>query len=250
MVLLLHPLFRRRGRPTGKGSAQSRTCPRTSVSPEFRTYIEEAQKYWTESGECLEPARAVPLLDKAIDAALPSFALNSSGSKTELSGVALDVDASDLWGKPEAATKAIRLSPVAKAYAIRGLICLKQNHPKGAQRDFEYAEKLNPKEPLIYIHRAAGAFLEGRKGDACDDLEHACPIGSCLPWENAILSCFLPPAQDDVHDAVVQADARLRFNAHAKVEFAAERPAVAFSHGVPKYFIERSITQNPNSSAV
>ena len=41
---------------------------RTSVSPEVRTYIEEAQKYWTESGECLEPARAVPLLDKAIEA--------------------------------------------------------------------------------------------------------------------------------------------------------------------------------------
>ena len=70
--------------------------------------------------------------------------------------------------------------PVAKAYAIRGLICLKQNHPKGAQRDFEYAEKLNPKEPLIYIHRAAGAFLEGRKGDACDDLELACTLDSVV----------------------------------------------------------------------
>ena len=178
MVLLLHPLFRRRGRPTGKVSAQSRTCPRTSVSPEVRTYIEEAQKYWTESGECLEPERAVPLLDKAIEAdpldpapyLLRSQALCDLGYLT---------DAFD------DATKAIRLSPVARAYAIRGLICLKQNHPKGAQRDFEYAEKLNPKEPLIYIHRAAGAFLEGRKGDACDDLEHACTLGSCLPWEKA-----------------------------------------------------------------
>jgi len=43
----------------------------------------------------------------ALDVALPSFALNSSGSKTELSGVALDVDASDLWGKPEAALSAV-----------------------------------------------------------------------------------------------------------------------------------------------
>ena len=172
------PFFGEEDAPPAKEAPKAEPAPKTSVSPEVRTYIEEAQKYWTESGECLEPARAVPLLDKAIEAdpldpapyLLRSQALCDLGYLT---------DAFD------DATKAIRLSPVAKAYAIRGLICLKQNHPKGAQRDFEYAEKLNPKEPLIYIHRAAGAFLEGRKGDACDDLEHACTLGSCLPWEKA-----------------------------------------------------------------
>ena len=82
-------------------------------------------------------------------------------------------------------TKAILLSPTAEAYATRGLICLKQNQPRGAARDFEYAEKLDPREPKIYEYRAAGAFLEGRVSDACDDLERACRLGSCRPWENA-----------------------------------------------------------------
>ena len=151
---------------------------KAGVSPEARNLLKEAEKYWTESGECVDPATAVSLLDKAIkadplDAApylLRSRALADLGYLNE----AFDD-----------ATKAIRLSPSAEAYANRGLLCLKQNHPKGAQRDFEYAVKLDPKEPLVYIYRAGAAFLEGRKGDACDDLEQACSLGRCLPWEKA-----------------------------------------------------------------
>ena len=149
-----------------------------SISPEARTKIDEAKKYWTESGECFDPERAIPLLDKAIEADPldPAPYLLRSQALCDLGYLN---DAFD------DATKAIRLSPTAKAYAVRGFICLKQNHPKGAQRDFEYAEKLDAKEPLIYIYRAAGSFLEGRKGDACDDLKHACSLGSCQPWEKA-----------------------------------------------------------------
>jgi len=167
-----------------KADAPQKTVPaepavvKSSISPEARTNLEEARKYWTESGECIEPARAVALLDKAINAdpldpapyLLRSRALCDLGYLNEAFNDA---------------TKAIRISPTAEAYATRGLICLKQNHPKGAQRDFEYAEKLNAGEPLLYIYRAAGAFLNGRPGVACDDLEKACSLGSCLPWEKA-----------------------------------------------------------------
>ena len=154
------------------------SAPTVSISPEARTKLDEARKYWTESGECIDPGRALPLLDEAIkaDPLDPVPYLLRSQALCDLGYLN---DAFD------DATKAIRLSPIAKAYAVRGFICLKQNHPKGAQRDFEYAEKLDPKEPLLYIYRAAGAFLDGRKGDACDDLEHACTLGTCLPWEKA-----------------------------------------------------------------
>ena len=83
------------------------------------------------------------------------------------------------------ATRAIRLSPTAEAYATRGFICLKQRHANGAQRDFSYAESINPDEPLIYVYRAAGAFMENRNKDACADLEKACSLGYCNPWETA-----------------------------------------------------------------
>ena len=161
-----------------KTTQQNQPTPPSSISPEARTKIDEAKKYWTESGECIEPARALPLLDDAIkaDPLDPAPYLLRSQALCDLGYLN---DAFD------DATKAIRLSPTAKAYAVRGFICLKQNHPKGAQRDFEYAVKLDSKEPLIYIYRSAGAFLEGRKGNACDDLELACTLGTCQPWEKA-----------------------------------------------------------------
>lgn len=157
---------------------QASAVSKAGVSPEARKNLEAAKKYWTESGECLNPARALALLDKAVKAdpldpapyLLRSRALSDLGYQDE----AFD----DV-------TKAIRMQPTAEAYATRGLICLKQNHPKGAQRDFEYAVRLDPEEPVIYVYRAAGAFLEGRNSDACDDLEKACELGSCLPWERA-----------------------------------------------------------------
>ena len=154
------------------------TAVKGGVSPEARKLLNEAEKYWTEGGECLEPAKAVSLLDRAIEADPldPAPYLLRSRALADLGYLN---DAFD------DATKAIRLSPCAEAYATRGLICLKQNHPKGAQRDFEYAVRLDAKEPLIYIYRAAGSFLEGRKGDACDDLEQACTLGRCQPWEKA-----------------------------------------------------------------
>ncbi len=148
------------------------------VSPQAEAFLNEAMQYWTESGECTEPEKAAELLDKAIAAdpldpgpyLMRSLALSDLGYMNE----AFDD-----------ATKAIRLSPTAAAYATRGLICLKQHQPEGARRDFEYAMTINPNEPLIYVYRAAGAFLEGRDGDACDDLKRACTLGQCHPWNTA-----------------------------------------------------------------
>ena len=154
------------------------TAVKAGVSPEARKLLAEAEKYWTESGECVDPAKASSLLDRAIKADPLDASLYLLRSRALADLGYLD-DAFD------DATKAIRLSPSAEAYANRGLICLRQNHPKGAQHDFEYAVKQDPKEPLVYIYRAGAAFLEGRKGDACDDLEQACSLGRCLPWEKA-----------------------------------------------------------------
>ena len=172
------PFFEPAPVPAPDAPAQKQEPAYVSVSPEARAYLEEAQKYWTESGECTHPAQALFLLDKAVSAdpldpaplLLRSLALSELGY---LNDAFLD------------ATKAIRLRPTAEAYATRGLICLKQNQPQGAGRDFSYAEKLDPNEPLIYVYRAAGAFLGDRRKDACNDLEKACSLGTCLPWEKA-----------------------------------------------------------------
>lgn len=149
-----------------------------SVSPEARKHLDEARKYWTDSGECVDPENAAALLDKAIEADPldPAPYLLRSRALSDLGYL------NDAF---QDATKAIRLAPTAEAYATRGLICLKQHQPNGARRDFEYAEKLDPNEPLLYVYRSAVSFLEDRKGDACDDLEKACELGLCYPWENA-----------------------------------------------------------------
>ncbi|WP_295637339.1 hypothetical protein [uncultured Mailhella sp.] len=148
------------------------------VSPEAQSYLAQAMEYWTASGECTDPEQAAALLDKAVSAdpldpapyLMRSLALSDLGYFNE----AFDD-----------ATRAIRLSPTAEAYATRGLICLKQHQPEGARRDFAYAEKINPREPLIYVYRSAGAFLEGKNSEACDDLKRACDLGHCRPWNTA-----------------------------------------------------------------
>lgn len=176
-----HFPFMEESEPAQTVKADNKPAARTptyGVSPEAQAYLSQAMEYWTDSGECTDPEKAVPLLDKAIEAdpldpapyLMRSLALSDLGYMNE----AFDD-----------ATKAIRLSPTAEAYATRGLVCLKQRHPDGARRDFAYAEKINPKEPLIYVYRAAGAFLENRNDDACKDLEHACELGHCRPWNTA-----------------------------------------------------------------
>lgn len=167
---------------TPRSAIQEKTTPERkatyAVSPEAQSYLAQAMEYWTDSGECTAPEKAAALLDKSIEKdpldtapyLLRSLALSDLGYLNE----AFDD-----------ATHAIRLSPTAEAYATRGLICLKQHHPEGAQRDFAYAEKINPREPLIYVYRAAGAFLENRRSDACTDLKHACDLGHCRPWNTA-----------------------------------------------------------------
>jgi len=153
-------------------------APRASVSPEVRSLVDEARKLWTPTGECIDAESALTLLDKAIelDPLDPSPYLLRSRALSDLGYL------SEAF---EDATKAIRLHPTAESYATRGLVCLKQNQPRGAKNDFDYAMKLNAKEPLIYIYRSAGAFLEGKNKDACADLEQACELGLCLPWERA-----------------------------------------------------------------
>ena len=157
----------------------------TSVSPEVRKIMEEARTLWTDSGECTDADRATRLLDKAVqaDPLDPAPLMLRSRSLSDLGY---------LEEAFEDATRAIQLSPTAEAYATRGLLCLKMNQPSGARRDFEYAEKLNPREPLLYVYRASAAFLEDRPKDACDDLEQGCSLGICGPWNKARATKLCP----------------------------------------------------------
>ena len=151
----------------------------TSVSREARKLVSEAQALWGNAwSECHDAQKALDLLDKALrmdplDAGallLRSRALGDLGF--------LD-DAFD------DATKSIRLSPSAEAYATRGLLLQKRGQPEGAKRDLDYAEKLDPDEPLIYVFRAAGDFLENENVQGCINLRLACERGLCEPRQQA-----------------------------------------------------------------
>ncbi len=150
----------------------------TTISPEVREILEQARSLWTDSGECRDAEEAVRLLDVAVelDPLDPAPLILRSRSLSELGY--MDEAFDDI-------TRAIRLSPTAEAYATRGLLCLKMKRPAGARRDFAYAQKLDAGEPLIYVYRASAAFLEDRPEDACKDLEKACKLGVCAPWERA-----------------------------------------------------------------
>ena len=150
-----------------------------SVSPEARRLVTEAQKLWEEPwSECLDAQKALSLLDKALRMdpldtralLLRSRALGDLGF--------LDDAFDDV-------TKAIRLSPSAEAYATRGLLLRKRGKPEGAKRDLAYAESLDPDEPLTYVFRAAGNFLEGETAKGCADLRLACEKGLCGPHSKA-----------------------------------------------------------------
>ena len=149
-----------------------------TVSPEARLLLEEARALWTDSGECIDAEEATRLLDKAaqLDPLDPTPLILRSRSLSDQGY--LEEAFADI-------TRAIQLSPTAETYATRGLLCLKMNRPAGARRDFEYAEKLNPNEPLLHIYRASAAFLEKRPKDACAGLEKGCTLGVCGPWEKA-----------------------------------------------------------------
>ena len=159
-------------------ASQATATETTTVSPEVREIMQEARALWTDSGECTDADRATRLLDKAVraDPLDPAPLILRSRSLS---------DQGYLEEAFEDATRAIQLSPTAEAYATRGLLCLKMNQPSGARRDFEYAEKVNPREPLLYVYRASAAFLENRPKDACNDLEKGCTLGICGPWNKA-----------------------------------------------------------------
>lgn len=154
----------------------------TTVSPEVRELLEQARALWSASGECSDAEAATRLLDRAVrlDPLDPAPLILRSRALSELGY--LDEAFEDI-------TRAIQLSPTAEAYATRGLVCLKMNRPAGARRDFEYAEKLDAGEPMLYVYRASAAFLENRSKDACGDLEKACKLGVCAPWEKAAALC-------------------------------------------------------------
>ena len=165
--------------PSGKPAPHSQGTG-VSVAPEARKLIAEAQQLWDDSwSECRNAPKALEILDKAI-------AIDPLDAHARLlRGRAL----ADLGYYEDAfddATKSIRLHGNALAYATRASILQKQNHLEGALRDLDYAEKLDPEEPLILAVRAADRFLRGQNGSACDLLEQAGEKGLPGPWEKAL----------------------------------------------------------------
>lgn len=164
--------------PTPAVSAVRPAMSSTSVSPKARRCMEEVGRLCADPIGCGNAEKAADLLDEAVSAdPLDASAYMMRGRVL-----------SELRYHEEAfndVTKAIRMRPSAEAYAVRGLVCLRHGRSEGARRDFEYAERMDPKDPMVYAYRAAGEFLEGRKGEGCDDLRKACSLGFCLSLESA-----------------------------------------------------------------
>ena len=174
--------FAHKGEGTAPAAVQhagQRQKPGSSVAPEARKLLDEAQSLWDGPwAECRDAQRALELLDKAV-AIDPLDAHALVLRSRALADLGYLDDAFD------DCTKAIRLSPDAEAYATRGGLLLKRNQRAGADRDLNYAEAIDPSEPLIYLYRAAGDFLDHEMTKGCANLRRACEQGACPPYEKA-----------------------------------------------------------------
>ncbi len=164
---------------TSKAPAAPQRTESLSIAPEARRLIAEARELWNDPwSECRDAPKALQLLDKAV--AIDPLDANA----WQLRSRAL-ADMGYLDDAFDDASKSIRLSGSASSYATRALILQKQNHLQGADRDLDYAEKLDPDEPLIFVFRAAGLFLSQQNSKGCENLKKAKEKGLSGPWEKA-----------------------------------------------------------------
>lgn len=119
-----------------------------------------------------DPQKAASLLDQAI-ALEPGYADAYRLRALARSELGLREEAFD------DATKAILLHPTATAYAARGLVSLRARHPRGAERDLEYALTLEPGNALAHNYRGVVALAVGDTSTACDSFAKGCSNGDC-----------------------------------------------------------------------
>ncbi len=166
------------GTPSGKPPQLQAVS--VSVAPEARKLIAEAQLLWEDSwSECRDAQKALELLDKAI-------AIDPLDANARLLRSRALADSGYLDDAFDDATKSIRLKSNALSYATRAAILQKQNRLEGALRDLDYAEKLDPDEPLVFVCRAADQFLRQLNVSGCGYLKKAMEKGLAGPWEKAV----------------------------------------------------------------
>lgn len=165
---------------TGKGGQQSASVTEDKLPgkqpAEAELAYNKARALWqrSSSGEvCSDPEQAVALLDKAIKTA-PNYGeayIRRGLAKSEM-------------GEPEDAfedaTKGIRLTPSAEAYALRGLVLLRGRQPRAARRDLEYSLSKAPSQHLAHNLMGVLALSEENTQEACKSFKAGCSNGDCF----------------------------------------------------------------------
>lgn len=89
---------------------------------------------------------------------------------------------SELGMKDEAfedLTAAVRQNPVARNYAWRGLVLLRNGNARGAQIDAHYALRKDKAQPVAHLVLGLTALQAGDTAAACPELRAACNGGEC-----------------------------------------------------------------------
>jgi tetratricopeptide (TPR) repeat protein len=90
------------------------------------------------------------------------------------------------------AVAAIRLTPdLYPAHDVKGAILLRQRLPILASGAFNDAISLAPRNPELYVHRAAAYLAQETLPDMCADFRSACALGDCsgYQWAKASDKC-------------------------------------------------------------
>ncbi len=151
--------------------------PAKEPDPDARSMVDTAKGLWKD-GVCQSPDQALAFLDAALKRD-PEYTEALIWRGKALGDLGYHADAFDDL------TRAIRLHPTAQAYAERGLVGLRTEKLPGAQKDLDYAAKLDPKLPETYVYRSGMYFLQGDAKKACRDLKQACELSLCSPLEQA-----------------------------------------------------------------
>lgn len=158
--------------PAPSPSVVSSSSPPREYDAEAVRLFAQARALWRPDDICTDPEQAVLLLDGALKKA-PEYA-----EAFLWRGRALDL----LGYRDEAfddLTRAIRLTPSAKAYAFRSLCLFKQGNLQGARKDIDQALLMDPSWHRAWNIRGAISYREGDKEAACKDFEQGCETGDC-----------------------------------------------------------------------
>lgn len=178
----------------GSPAPSDRPAPKTEIElsgysgkfrPEAERAYAEARVLWkrqlsslADAEVCVDPAKAVELLDKAI-ALEPGYA-----EAYARRGLAR----SELGEREEAfddLTAAIRLHASAENYAYRALVSIRAGGTRAARRDLEYSLKLDAGQSRAHNFLGVLALSLDDAQEACQGFQAGCSKGDCTFLEAA-----------------------------------------------------------------